>query len=77
VTDELITGEFHAGDSGVRIGPLTGPQDPIPAAINLILDVLRANHLHQQACTHRQIAEAQARSDMYLVQKPCDCWLSG
>lgn len=76
--DELITGEFKAGDAGIRIeGPLSPPPDPLRATLTLILDVLRANDLHQEHCEKRQIDEANRSGDgPYWYPKPCNCWLS-
>lgn len=43
---------------------------------DLILDILRANDLHQRHCAKRQIDEANRRGGMYWNSKPCNCWLA-
>lgn len=45
-------------------------------AIRLVLDVLRANNLHQDHCQWRRMTEAQRKTDMMFVIPPCDCWLA-
>jgi len=44
--------------------------------LDLVLDVLRANDLHQEACEKGQTDEANRQSGMYWYPKPCNCWLS-
>lgn len=44
--------------------------------LDLVLDVLRANDLHQEACGLRQTEEANRHGGMYFYPKPCTCWLS-
>lgn len=44
--------------------------------LDLVLDVLRANDLHQEACEKRQTDEANREGRMYWYPKACTCWLS-
>jgi hypothetical protein len=44
--------------------------------LDLVLDVLRANELHQDACAALRVARKQRGSTLYFVPVACDCWLS-
>lgn len=44
--------------------------------IELLLDIARANELHDSTCQALAVAKAQRYTGAYLCPKPCDCWLS-
>lgn len=54
------------------------PVSFLPAAdqLALIIDVLRANDLHQEHCRHLGIVRANRYGGVYYVDQPCNCWLS-
>lgn len=60
------------GDSS----PLPKPPTPVEDRISLILDVLRANNLHQDHCQELGVDRANAHGGAYYLPKPCNCWLA-
>ncbi len=78
-----IPNHWHV-DHATGVIAYTGPQpwgggtDAMSTvqALHLILDVLRANNLHQTACRLRLAVEENNHGMSGLVEvPPCDCWL--
>jgi hypothetical protein len=48
----------------------------ITEALHLVLDVLRANNLHQTHCQWRLGVEEDRRGRWLAEIPPCNCWLT-
>lgn len=48
----------------------------ITEALHLVLDVLRANNLHQEHCQWRQTVEENSRGQWLVEVLPCNCWIA-
>jgi len=52
------------------------PHAEVVQALGLVLDVLRANNLHQTHCQWRLGVEEDRRGRWLAEIPPCNCWLA-
>lgn len=67
-----------AEDAGTkRYFDRTAP--PSREELDLVLDVLRANRLHESRCSQLRNRRERGESRLGVVSEPppCDCWLAG